>query len=358
MFIQAANEFGVPADLLRSIAFVESRWTNHVPDVAEEGAVPPAYGVMGLRDDDWFGHSLRDAAAMIGRTPEELKSDPELNIRGTAALLAILGRGATSLEEWEAAVAKLSGIPQDEVARIYTYDVFNSLRTGRASDDYSVRAHDVDLEKIYGRQFLQQLSAPMVTVQSGRIASESSDYGPALWNPAASCNYTLGRTMAVTHVTIHTAEGSYAGTISWFQNCSAQVSAHYVVGREGQVLQMVHDQDVAWHAGRSAMRPELPDGDPKKEPNVNAFSIGIELVGTHDSGFTDKQLATLYSLLEVLVTRYRITPERVVGHCQIAPGRKTDPDGYNHQFNWAKARSVSQVAYSAVTNPGAAPVNG
>jgi len=55
---------------------------------------------------------------MLGRTPEELKSDPELNIRGAAALLAILGRGAKSLEDWEGAVAKLSGIPQDDVARI------------------------------------------------------------------------------------------------------------------------------------------------------------------------------------------------------------------------------------------------
>jgi len=264
MFIRAAEEFGVPADLLRSIAFVESRWTNHVPSIEqEEGAVPPSYGVMGLRDDDWFGHSLRDAAAMIGRTPEELKSDPELNIRGTAALLAILGRGATSLEEWEAAVAKLSGIPQDDVARIYTYDVFNSLRTGRESDDYNVRAHDVDLEKIYGKQRLQILSAPMVTVQSGRIASESSDYAPALWNPAASCNYTLGRTMTITHVTIHTAEGSYAGTISWFQNCSAQVSAHYVIrSSDGQVTQMVLEKDKAWHVG-----------------SENGYTVGIEHEG-------------------------------------------------------------------------------
>src|SRR6185369_12355501 len=264
MFARAGEEFGVPADLLRSIAFVESRWTNHVPAMEqEEGAVPRSYGVMGLRDDDWFGHSLRDAAAMIGRTPEELKSDPELNIRGTAALLAILGRGATSLEDWEAAVAKLSGIPQDDVARIYTYDVFNSLRIGRASDDYSVRAHDVDLEKIYGRQRLQILSAPMVTVQAGRIASESSDYGPALWNPAASCNYTVGRTMAVTHVTIHTAEGSYAGTISWFQNCSAQVSAHYVVrSSDGQITQMVLEKDKAWHVG-----------------SENGYTVGIEHEG-------------------------------------------------------------------------------
>ena len=257
MFDQAGEEFGVPADLLRSIAFVESRWTNHVP-VVEEGGVPASYGVMGLRDDDWFGHSLVDAAAMIGRTPDELKRDPELNIRGTAALLAIIGRGAKSLEDWEAAVAKLSGIPQDEIARIYTYDVVNTLRLGRAS-----RAHDVDLEKIYGKPLLQILSAPMVTVKGGRIASESSDYGPALWNPAASCNYTVGRTMAITHVTIHTAEGSYAGTISWFQNCSAQVSAHYVVrSSDGQITQMVLEQDKAWHVGTE-----------------NGYTVGIEHEG-------------------------------------------------------------------------------
>jgi hypothetical protein len=57
-------------------------------------------------------------------------------------------------------------------------------------------------------------------------ALASTDYGPAVWNPAATCNYTAGRTAAISHVTIHTTQGSYASTISWFQNCSAQVSAH------------------------------------------------------------------------------------------------------------------------------------
>src|SRR3954452_22993876 len=71
MFARAGEEFGVPADLLRSIAFVDSRWSNGNVSM---GDMPAAYGVMGLRDDDWFGHSLRDAAAMIGRTSEELKT--------------------------------------------------------------------------------------------------------------------------------------------------------------------------------------------------------------------------------------------------------------------------------------------
>ena len=360
MFARAGEEFGVPADLLRSIAFVESRWTNHVPAMEqEEGAVPPSYGVMGLRDDDWFGHSLRDAAAMIGRTPEELKSDPELNIRGTAALLAILGRGATSLEDWEAAVAKLSGIPQDDVARIYTYDVFNSLRFGRASDDYSVRAHDVDLEKIYGRQRLQILSAPMVTVQAGRIASESSDYGPALWNPAASCNYTVGRTMAITHVTIHTAEGSYAGTISWFQNCSAQVSAHYVVrSSDGQITQMVLEKDKAWHVG-----------------SENGYTVGIEHEGymsAPSTWFTDAMYNASALLTRDICTSNGLDRTKVYdgslgwnavisdkslytvkGHVNFPNQTHQDPGS---GWNWPKYRNLVSGSTSSSTqlfaNPG------
>jgi len=91
----------------------------------------------------------------------------------------------------------------------------------------------------------------------------SADYGPAIWNPAANCNYTAGRTAPVTHVTIHTTQGSYASTISWFQNCSAQVSAHYVVrSSDGQITQMVKESDKAWHVG-----------------NSNGYTVGIEHEG-------------------------------------------------------------------------------
>lgn len=164
-----------------------------------------------------------------------------------------------------------------------------------------------------------------------------------------SPNYSK-RVKPVSAVVIHyTASLNIEGTIDWFRRSESQVSAHYVVGRDGRVVQMVRDEDTAWHAGRSSMRPnEVPPG----EPNVNGFSIGIELVGTADSGFTDKQLASLYSLLEVLVGRYKILPERVVGHETIAPGRKIDPSGYAKQFNWAKTREVAQVAYTAVTAGG------
>lgn len=157
------------------------------------------------------------------------------------------------------------------------------------------------------------------------------------------------RTKPITAIVIHyTASLNIEGTIAWFKSRSSKVSAHYVIGRDGRVVQMVADDQIAWHAGRSAMRPHLADGHPQKEPNVNAFSIGIELVGTMDSGFNDQQMASLYSLLEVLVTRYKVVPERVVGHLHISPGRKQDPDGINSQFNWAKTREIVTRAYQSV----------
>ena len=77
----------------------------------------------------------------------------------------------------------------------------------------------------------------------------------------------------------HTGSLSIEGTISWFRQTASGVSAHYVVGRDGRVVQMVDEAHVAWHAGRSAM---FPHEKPPREPNVNDFSLGIELVGTND----------------------------------------------------------------------------
>lgn len=93
-------------------------------------------------------------------------------------------------------------------------------------------------------------------------AFASADYPPAIWNPAASCNYSA-RTVPVSHVTIHTTQGSYASTISWFQNCQSAVSAHYVIrSSDGQITQMVTEANKAWHVG-----------------NSNGYTVGIEHEG-------------------------------------------------------------------------------
>jgi N-acetyl-anhydromuramyl-L-alanine amidase AmpD len=282
-FHEASQEFDVPESVLQSVAYVESRWRHLRPEeeasaglrkIDREGehhSQPPAFGVMGLRDDAHYGFSLREAAALIGRTPDELKEDPRLNIRGAAALLQKLSGGATRatpIEQWEDAVALYSGIPEAPVAEMYSYDVLTAILSGRASERYRIRQQELDLAMVYGAERLRLLSAPRLTFEIApaerlRADSLSADYGPAIWNAAATCNYAAGRSASITHVAEHIAQGSYAGTISWFKNCAASVSAHYVVrSSDGQVTQMVAESNTAWHVA-----------------SHNSYSIGIEHEG-------------------------------------------------------------------------------
>src|SRR4029078_1230864 len=75
-------------------------------------------------------------------------------------------------------------------------------------------------------------------------------YAGALWSPAYSGNYQVASRGAaqINNIVIHTTQGSYSGTISWFKNAAANVSAHYVVrSSDGQITQMVDDKNIAWH---------------------------------------------------------------------------------------------------------------
>lgn len=102
------------------------------------------------------------------------------------------------------------------------------------------------------------------------------------------------------------------------------VGAHYLIDRSGKVYRLVKESDIAYHAGESKM----PDG----RKNVNDFSIGIELMGTEESGFTDKQYTVTNDLIADIKTRYKI--KDIVGHGDVAPKRKTDP----WKFDWKRLK--------------------
>jgi len=96
-----------------------------------------------------------------------------------------------------------------------------------------------------------------------------------------------------------------------------EVSAHLLIERTGRVVQFVPFHKRAWHAGQSSF-----DG----REQCNDFSIGIELEGTDDQPFTDQQYQQLANITQQLMSAYPlITSERITGHSDIAPGRKTDP---------------------------------
>lgn len=130
----------------------------------------------------------------------------------------------------------------------------------------------------------------------------------------------------------HTATNSARvdlATLRWVRG-SNRVSAHYLVGPEGTVYQLVPDSQAAWHAGRSSLHGET-------EPSVNARSIGIEITndGTGQTPFTEAQYRALELLVPYLARRYRVPKQNILGHRDVAPGRKTDPAD---NFDWARIR--------------------
>ncbi|WP_198262653.1 1,6-anhydro-N-acetylmuramyl-L-alanine amidase AmpD [sulfur-oxidizing endosymbiont of Gigantopelta aegis] len=106
-----------------------------------------------------------------------------------------------------------------------------------------------------------------------------------------------------------------------------KVSSHLLIRRDGELLQYVDLNLRAWHAGQSKLG---------ERENCNDFSIGIELEGTDDSAFERAQYETLTEVVSALLAYYPdIMPERIVGHSDVAPGRKTDPGS---GFEWAQWR--------------------
>src|ERR1700722_4591062 len=105
-----------------------------------------------------------------------------------------------------------------------------------------------------------------------------------------------------------------------------EVSSHYFVMEDGYIVQCVPEARRAWHAGASAWQSET---------DLNSCSIGIEIVNPgHDQGYPDfpkRQIAAVSALCRSIFTRYRIPPDRVLGHSDIAPARKQDP---GEKFPW------------------------
>jgi len=107
----------------------------------------------------------------------------------------------------------------------------------------------------------------------------------------------------IDHIVIHyTTSRNIEGTISWFKNGLPRTSAHYIVGRDGALVQMVDDSDRAWHAGSSSM---------------NAHSIGIEHVAADGDPITDDQARTSSRLIRWLMQEYGVQLDNLIPHCCV-----------------------------------------
>lgn len=168
------------------------------------------------------------------------------------------------------------------------------------------------------------LSDAATEPSGGAIEAEPTGGGypkPAVISMPSPNKNSRGGAKIDTIVLHHTGDANSAqATGKYFQNPAAQVSSHYVVGKDGTIVQPVQDADRAWHAGTSEF---------KGRSDVNDFSIGIEIANKGDGKdpYTDAQYKALAKLVLYLQDHYGIPWERITGHKDVAlpKGRKIDP---------------------------------
>jgi len=323
LFADAATEFGVPKDLLVAVAWVNSGFAPG-EDGHDEHA--PAHGWLGLTPEQ-----IADASALTGLSTADLETERAASIRGGAAVLAArrgdLVPNADPLRPdatWWEVLVDFAGLEPEWLSHDWATDVMRTLQVGLVAqtvDGDVLRIEPWTLPSLAGVRYVRP------PLNSASAFSGTDGYpGRARFVPAASSNQSnrSGGTDAIDRVVLHTTEGSYSGAISWFQNPSSDVSAHYVLRKnDGEVTQMVGDGDKAWHACSN-----------------NNDTVGIEHEGasSNPATWTPQILDASARLTAWLVTQYDIPIDRshIVGHGEIQPSHcsgRSDP-GPHFPWDW------------------------
>lgn len=154
-----------------------------------------------------------------------------------------------------------------------------------------------------------------VTVSEDIKARQRADWVGAIHFNLRKPNYVIIH---------HTAQDSLQQTLRTFTVPHSQVSAHYVIGRGGEIYQMLNDYVRGWHAGA---------GKWGSVTDLNSVSLGIELDNNGREPFSEAQIFSLIHLLDTLKRTYNIPTANFIGHSDIAPTRKVDPSAF---FPWKR----------------------
>jgi N-acetylmuramoyl-L-alanine amidase len=171
--------------------------------------------------------------------------------------------------------------------------------------------------KVYRQQV--KMLASQLRAQPTSVLADSLPATP-YW--VGTVNFNLRKPNYV--IIHHTAQNSTEQTLKTFTLAKTQVSAHYVIGRDGQTYHLLNDYLRAWHGG-VARWGSISD--------INSVSIGIELDNNGAEPFEEAQLASLLQVLASLKRTYNIPAANFIGHGDIAPVRKSDPSA---RFPWAR----------------------
>lgn len=347
-FAAAAQEFGVPENVLLAVSYHLSRWENHAGAPSFSGG----YGPMHLthldvarsqhgKGDDAAGaardtrnvaslHTLDAAAGLLGLSPTTLRSDSRQNIRGGAALLAQYARAATgtlpaSPADWYTAVMRYSEASNPQVAARFADAVYATMEAGtaRTTNDGEAIAlvpSAVVPNKPSTLAPSTPAAEPELECPAELIQTQQCEFIPGAYaqnnpdDPSDYGNYDLANRGVdapdVRYIVIHDTEVSYDLTLQIFQDPTRYVSTHYVIrSSDGHIAQMVETKNVAWHAGNWY---------------VNGHSIGLEHEGFAIEGaawYTENMYRTSAALVRYLAAKYDIPLDRahIIGHDDI-PG--------------------------------------
>ena len=378
----------LPKGILEAVAYTNTH-IRHVQPQQEQAScvgLPSYYGVMGLVLDgkSYFRNNLTTVAQLSGYSVEQIQNYAHLNIMAYAKAYAQLMEDARltskEMEEHIAILDVLSELPNDcQVQNNFAFDshiysVLKTLNEPKFQATYQLPVYNIDLQKLFGAERYTILSAGALVLDGQGVRSSTgavyhnnglrtvlappcSDVSvgfpyTVLQNAADPSNYSSRLGVAITHVTIHTMQGSYAGAISWFKNPAANVSAHYNMrASDGQITQMVCEIDKAWHVS-----------------NSNPYAVGIEHEGYIDdpSWYTNITYVVSAALTKDIALRNGISTIRtydkngdngvnpisdgcfkIKGHQHFPSQTHVDPGQY---WDWNRYYDLINTVAAAPTN--------
>ncbi len=168
------------------------------------------------------------------------------------------------------------------------------------------------------------MAMPATGIQRPSAVPSNNELERVIWNPSPNFGPRREGLLPSLVVIHYTAMKSAEAALARLCDPGVEVSAHYLIGSDGTVWQMVDEAQRAWHAGA---------GEWAGQGDVNSRSVGIELDNRGDHPFAERQMAALESLLPQIMTRWDIPAEGIIGHSDMAPDRKFDPGS---RFDWTR----------------------
>jgi len=348
----------IPKGILEGVAFTQTHFKNIQNPTDACIGLPSVTGVMGLTENGqgYFRENLRLISDLSGYSIQDVKTNPSINILAYAKAYAFIVDSlniATNINEHDIVLKTLSEIPWDHntannfALNTFVYQVLDFVKNSDNQQFYNFPNQNVNLIEVFGENNYTVLSSSTITITPNTVTTanttyipdyKSAEYAPALWVATPSCNYSSRSGTAVSAIALHTIQGTYASAISWAQNCSSNVSYHYVIrSSDGQVTQMVLESDKGWHIG-----------------SENPYTIGYEHEGYVDdaSWYTDAMYISSADLSrDICNSGYGINPLRTffgaatvglntLGACTKIKGHQHYPNQSNTDpgvnWNWEK----------------------